>query len=251
LREQVVNGQLEMAAAFDRAGFECVDVHMTDILQGKIKLSEFKGLAACGGFSYGDVLGAGRGWASTILLHPKANDEFARFFERTDSFALGICNGCQMFSYLRDIVPGAAHWPRFQRNQSEQFEARLCMVEIPESPSIFFNGMTHSRLPIVVSHGEGRAVWESPDSAGVAQSSGTVALQYIDNHGHVTEKFPSNPNGSPLGIAGLTTTDGRVTILMPHPERVFRSVQFSWHPSSWSEDSPWLRMFRNARVWVG
>ena len=251
LREQGVNGQLEMAAAFDQAGFECVDVHMTDILTSKIDLSSFKGLAACGGFSYGDVLGAGRGWASTILLHPKASDEFAKFFTRTDTFALGVCNGCQMFSYLRDIVPGALHWPHFRRNQSEQFEARLSMVEILDSPSIFFNGMTHSRLPIVVSHGEGRAEWQTNQAAQSASAANTLALRYVENTGQIATQYPANPNGSQLSAAGVTSLDGRVTILMPHPERVYRSAQFSWHPSSWNDHSPWLRLFRNARVWVG
>ncbi len=247
LREQGVNGQVEMAAAFDRAGFESVDVHMSDLQAGRIKLASFSGLVACGGFSYGDVLGAGQGWAKSVLFNPRLNDEFAAFFNRPDSFALGVCNGCQMMSNLAAIVPGAAHWPTFHRNRSEQFEARFVMVEIPESPSIFLQGMAGSKLPIVVSHGEGRAVFA--DAA--AQSEALVALRYIDNRGAVASTYPFNPNGSPDGIAGLTTADGRFTIMMPHPERIFRSVQMSWHPQGWGEDSPWLTMFRNARKWVG
>jgi phosphoribosylformylglycinamidine synthase len=247
LREQGVNGQIEMAAAFDRAGFTAVDVHMSDILEGRVSLRDFKGLAACGGFSYGDVLGAGGGWAAGILHHARARAEFAAFFQRTDSFALGVCNGCQMMARLRDLIPGAAHWPRFVRNQSEQFEARLVMVEIPPSPSILFSGMAGSRLPIVVAHGEGRAVFGPRQDAGQAHT----ALRYVDHRGQVTERYPFNPNGSPQGLTGLTTDDGRFTIMMPHPERVIRSVQLSWHPRGWGEDSPWLRLFQNARSWVG
>ncbi len=247
LREQGVNGQLEMAAAFERAGFECVDVHMSDILSGRISLKQFRGFAACGGFSYGDVLGAGGGWAKSILFNSRAYDEFSAFFKRPDTFALGVCNGCQMMAQLRDMIPGAAMWPQFVRNHSEQFEARLVMVEVPESPSLFMRGMAGSRLPVVVSHGEGRAAFMDADSSQRLVGSHLVALRYVDNAGRVTEGYPANPNGSPLGITGLTTADGRFTIMMPHPERTFLSNQFSWLPSSWTErNSPWLGMFRNA-----
>jgi phosphoribosylformylglycinamidine synthase len=250
LREQGVNGQIEMAAAFDRAGFKAVDVHMTDIISGRVSLKQFKGLVACGGFSYGDVLGAGGGWAKTILLNPRARDEFAAFFSRTDSFGLGVCNGCQMLSQLREMIPGAAHWPRFYRNASEQFEGRLATVEVLESPSLFLQGMAGSILPIAIAHGEGRAVFDTA-SAEQVLAEGLVGLRYVDNYGKATEHYPENPNGSPLGITGLTTQDGRFTTMMPHPERVFRAVQHSWKPDEWLEDGPWLRMFRNARVWVG
>ena len=250
LREQGVNGQIEMAAAFDRAGFKAIDVHMTDIIRGRVSLKNFKGLVACGGFSYGDVLGAGGGWAKTILLNSRASDEFAAFFARLDSFGLGVCNGCQMLSQLREMIPGAKHWPRFYRNASEQFEARLARVEVVESPSLFLQGMAGSMLPIAVAHGEGRAVFDisSPEQV---LAEGLVGLRYVDNYGQATEHYPENPNGSPLGITGLTTQDGRFTTMMPHPERVFRAVQHSWRPDDWLEDGPWLRMFRNARVWVG
>lgn len=247
LRDQGVNGQVEMAAAFHKAGFAAVDVHMSDILSGRVQLKGFKGLAACGGFSYGDVLGAGGGWAASILHNARARDEFQAFFQREDSFALGVCNGCQMMSRLKDIIPGAGHWPRFERNLSEQFEARFVMVEVPVTPSILFDGMAGSRMPIVVAHGEGRAVFDSA----AQQKAALVSLRYVDNRGRRTEVFPYNPNGSPGGITGLTTADGRFTIMMPHPERVFRSVQHSWHPDGWTEDGPWLRLFRNARKWVG
>jgi phosphoribosylformylglycinamidine synthase len=247
LREQGVNGQVEMAAAFHKAGFTPVDVHMSDILSGRVKLNGFRGLAACGGFSYGDVLGAGGGWAASILHNKRARDEFEAFFNRDDSFALGVCNGCQMMSRLKDIIPGAEHWPRFERNLSEQFEARFVMVEVPETPSILFDGMAGSRLPIVVAHGEGRTVFDSK----VQRQSAEVCLRYVDNRGRKTEVYPLNPNGSPKGITGLTTPDGRFTIMMPHPERVFRAVQHSWRPDAWGEDGPWLRLFRNARRWVG
>lgn len=245
LREQGVNGHVEMAAAFDRAGFSAIDVHMTDIISGRVSLAEFSGLAACGGFSYGDVLGAGGGWAKSILFNPRARAEFASFFARPDTFGLGVCNGCQMMSGLKELIPGAEHWPQFKRNVSEQFEARVAMVKIQESPSIFFTGMAGSRLPVVVAHGEGRAMFGGDPSA--AQ----VALSYVDNRGNETEAFPANPNGSPQGVTGLTTADGRFTIMMPHPERCFRTVQNSWHPPEWGEDAAWLRMFRNARLWVG
>ncbi|MEA3302873.1 MAG: phosphoribosylformylglycinamidine synthase subunit PurQ, partial [Pseudomonadota bacterium] len=247
LREQGVNGQIEMAAAFDRAGFEAVDVHMSDIIEGRISLPQFHGLVACGGFSYGDVLGAGGGWAKSILFHSRARDEFEQFFHRPDSFSLGVCNGCQMLSHLKELIPGAAAWPRFVRNRSEQFEARLSLVEIVESKSILLQGMAGSRLPIAVAHGEGRAEFTNPDSAGNAQ----VSMRYIENSGEVAQRYPANPNGSPEGVTGLTTQDGRITIMMPHPERVFRTVQLSWHPPEWGEESPWMRLFRNAREWVG
>jgi phosphoribosylformylglycinamidine synthase len=249
LREQGVNGHIEMAAAFDRAGFTAVDVHMSDILLGQVSLRDFVGLAACGGFSYGDVLGAGGGWAKSILLNARARDEFKAFFDRQDTFGLGVCNGCQMMSHLAELIPGAMHWPRFVRNESEQFEARVALVEVQRSPSILFAGMEGSRMPVVVAHGEGKA--EFHDDARKALSRGVVSLCYTDAYGKITEAFPHNPNGSPLGITGLTTLDGRFTIMMPHPERCFRTVQNSWHPTSWGEYGPWMRLFRNARVWVG
>ncbi|MGH8373463.1 MAG: phosphoribosylformylglycinamidine synthase [Gammaproteobacteria bacterium] len=251
LREQGVNGQLEMAAAFDRAGFKTVDIHMTDILQGRANLADFKGLVACGGFSYGDVLGAGQGWAKSVLFNPRARDEFSNFFARMDSFGLGVCNGCQMMAGLGDIIPGTAGWPRFVRNVSEQFEARLSLVELLPSLSLFFAGMEGTVMPVAVSHGEGRAQFSNPDGAQKLLASGRVAMRFVDNHDHVTSRYPANPNGSPLGITGITNTDGRFTLLMPHPERVFRAVQMSWHPRELGEDSPWMRMFRNARDWVG
>ena len=247
LREQGVNGQVEMAAAFDRAGFAAVDVHMSDIIAGRVALADFVGFAACGGFSYGDVLGAGEGWAKSILFNPRARDEFEAFFGRGDTFALGVCNGCQMMSNLHEIIPGAAGWPHFVRNRSEQFEARFVTVEVQDSPSLFFAGMAGSRLPIPVAHGEGYAEFKSAEQ--MAQA--LVSLRFVDNRGVPTETYPLNPNGSPQGITGLTTADGRFTILMPHPERVFLTVQHSWHPDDWGEDGPWLRMFRNARKWVG
>ena len=252
LREQGVNGQVEMAAAFDRAGFDAVDVHMSDVLSGRVELSQFRGLAACGGFSYGDVLGAGEGWAKSILFNARARKEFSAFFARTDAFALGICNGCQMLSNLRELVPGADLWPRFVRNRSEQFEARVAMVEVTDSPSILLRGMQGSRLPIAVAHGEGRAEFESDAARAALDASGLVGARYVDHFGKVTEHYPENPNGSPNGITSICNRDGRVTLLMPHPERVFRSVQYSWRPREWgqAEDAPWLRLFRNARAWV-
>ncbi|MDO8596188.1 MAG: phosphoribosylformylglycinamidine synthase subunit PurQ, partial [Sulfuricaulis sp.] len=249
LREQGVNGQVEMAAAFDRAGFETFDVHMSDIIAGRVRLSDFKGYAACGGFSYGDVLGAGEGWAKSILFNARARDEFEAFFRRTDTFALGVCNGCQMMSNLHEIIPGTEAWPHFVRNRSEQFEARFVMVEVVKSPSLFFDAMAGSRLPIAVAHGEGYAEFATPEQRSQAQP--LIAMRFADNRGAATEDYPCNPNGSPAGITGLTTPDGRFTVLMPHPERVFRTVQNSWHPRAWGEDGPWLRMFRNARRWVG
>ena len=243
LREQGVNGQVEMAAAFERAGFEPNDVHMTDLLAGRRSLEGFKGVVAGGGFSYGDVLGAGRGWAAAILFNPKVRQEFETFFARSDTFALGACNGCQMMAALKELVPGAAHWPLFVRNRSEQFEARLVMAEIVDSPSIFFAGMAGSRMPIVTAHGEGRALFDGEPKL--------VCLRYVDNRGEPTEVYPYNPSGTPQGITGLTTADGRFTIVMPHPERTFRTVQMSWAPPGLGEDAPWMTMFHNARRWVG
>jgi phosphoribosylformylglycinamidine synthase len=246
LREQGVNGHVEMAAAFERAGFAPYDIHMSDLQAGRVHLADFKGLAACGGFSYGDVLGAGQGWAKSVLFNSRLRDEFAAFFDRADSFALGVCNGCQMMAHLAPIIPGAQDWPTFQRNRSEQFEARVVMVEILPSASIFLAGMAGSKLPVVVSHGEGRAEFATSQNG-----KAPVALRYIDNCGVVATTYPSNPNGSPDGLAGVTTADGRFTIMMPHPERTFRSVQMSWQPPGLGDDAPWLALFRNARRWLG
>lgn len=252
LREQGVNGQTEMAAAFDRVGFSAIDVHMSDLLAGRVQLDDFKGLVACGGFSYGDVLGAGGGWAKTVLYNPELREAFNRFFFREDTFALGVCNGCQMLSHLKDLIPGAEHWPRFVRNLSEQFEARTSLVEIQDSPSILLKDMAGTRIPIAVAHGEGRV--ELGDEAlnrNIEQR--LVALRYVNGQGNPAEQYPANPNGSPQGVTGFTTNDGRVTIMMPHPERVFRVLQNSWIPDDWRghENGPWLRMFANARKWVG
>ncbi|TAL71840.1 MAG: phosphoribosylformylglycinamidine synthase [Rhodanobacter sp.] len=247
LREQGVNGQVEMAAAFTRAGFDAVDVHMTDLASGRVRLGDFRGFAACGGFSYGDVLGAGRGWAASILYNDLLRAQFTAFFADASKFALGVCNGCQMLSQLKDIIPGAAHWPRFLRNTSEQYESRVATLEVLDSPSLFFQGMAGSRIPVAVAHGEGRAFFAGDANPAKAQP----AVRFVDNRGRPTESFPLNPNGSPGGLAGFTAADGRVTILMPHPERVYRTVQLSWAPDGWGEESPWLRMFRNARVWCG
>ncbi len=245
LREQGVNGQLEMAAAFDRAGFECVDIHMQDLIDGQIKLESFNGLVACGGFSYGDVLGAGGGWAKSILYNNKISKMFETFFKRTDTFALGVCNGCQMMSQLRELIPGASDWPDFLRNESEQFEARLVMVEVMESPSILFKGMAGSKIPVVVAHGEGRVSYKPTD----VMSNAT--MRYIDSSGAPTERYPLNPNGSINGLTGITNDDGRITIMMPHPERVFLRKQFSYLPSQWNNEySPWMKMFLNAREWL-
>jgi len=249
LREQGVNSQNEMAAAFIKAGFAAVDVHMSDLQSGRDSLADYQGLVACGGFSFGDVLGAGGGWAKSILYHARTRDEFAAFFERGDTFALGVCNGCQMLSHLRELIPGADNWPLFLRNKSEQFEARLSLVEIVESPSLFLQGMAGSRLPIATSHGEGRASF-ADDTARYAASY-TVALRYVDNYGEVADRYPANPNGSRDGICGLSNESGRVTIMMPHPERVAMTRQNSWHPRDWGEDGPWQRIFRNARVAIG
>ncbi|MDU6430449.1 MAG: phosphoribosylformylglycinamidine synthase, partial [Sutterella wadsworthensis] len=247
LREEGVNSQNEMAAAFLRAGFEPWDVHMTDLLSGRLDLSGFKGLAACGGFSYGDVLGAGGGWAATILNNDRLSAMFRTFFERGDTFGLGVCNGCQMMSRLRSLIPGASHWPQFLRNRSEQFEARLISVEILESPSILFAGMAGSVMPIVNSHGEGRVEFLKPEDAVLSHA----AARFVDGNGQPAVYYPQNPNGSEGGLTAFTTDDGRFTIMMPHPERSHRAVQLSWHPAQWSEASGWMRMFRNARQWVG
>ncbi len=250
LREQGVNGHIEMAAAFDRAGFACTDIHMSDLIAGRTQLDDFKGLVACGGFSYGDVLGAGGGWANSILFNSQARDQFEAFFHRQDSFGLGVCNGCQMMSHLKDLIPGASHWPRFVRNLSEQFEARFVLTEISNSPSVLLKGMAGSRLPIVVAHGEGRIQFSNRNDKSALEAGQQINLRYIDHNNSITEMYPLNPNGSEQGITGVTSEDGRFTIMMPHPERVYRAVQHSWHPDEWQEDGPWMRLFRNARVFV-
>lgn len=251
LREQGVNSHVEMAAAFDRAGFDAVDVHMSDILTGQTVLDAYQGLVACGGFSYGDVLGAGEGWAKSILFNAQAREQFEQFFQRKDTFSLGVCNGCQMLSNLRDLIPGAELWPRFVRNESDRFEARFSLVEVQKSPSLFFSEMAGSRMPIAVSHGEGRVEVRDAQHLAAIEQSGTVAIRFVDNFGQPTQAYPSNPNGSPNAITGLTTQDGRVTIMMPHPERVFRTVANSWHPDNWGENGAWMRMFQNARKYFG
>ena len=251
LREQGVNGQMEMAAAFDRAGFTAVDLHMSDLMSGRSHLEEFNGVVACGGFSYGDVLGAGEGWAKTILFSDTLRRRFEAFFQRTDTFSLGVCNGCQMLSALQSIIPGTEHWPRFARNQSEQYEARLALVRVESSPSILLSDMAGSHLPIVVAHGEGRARFKSAETQSALEAAQQVALRFIDHDGDTTEHYPHNPNGSVAGITGVCSTDGRVTIMMPHPERVFRAAQLSWCPPDWHTDSGWMRLFRNARTWLG
>ncbi|MEZ4367214.1 MAG: phosphoribosylformylglycinamidine synthase subunit PurQ [Kofleriaceae bacterium] len=244
LREQGVNGQVEMAVAFTRAGFDAVDVHMSDLIDGRHTLTDVHGVVACGGFSFGDVLGAGRGWAMSILHNPRARAALEALWARPATFTLGVCNGCQMLSHLRALIPGAEAWPSLRRNRSEQFEARLSLVEILPSPSLFFAGMAGARLPIAVAHGEGRA--ELADGA-----QPLVAARYVDGAGRVATTYPANPNGSPGGVTAFTTADGRATIMMPHPERVIRTPTLSWHPAEWGDDSPWLRMFRNARAWLG
>ncbi|KFE31123.1 phosphoribosylformylglycinamidine synthase [Vibrio mimicus] len=251
LREQGVNSHVEMAAAFDRAGFDAVDVHMSDILTGQTVLDTYQGLVACGGFSYGDVLGAGEGWAKSILFNAQAREQFEQFFQRKDTLSLGVCNGCQMLSNLRDLIPGAELWPRFVRNESERFEARFSLVEVQKSPSLFFSEMAGSRMPIAVSHGEGRVEVRNAEHLTAIEQSGTVAIRFVDNFGQPTQAYPSNPNGSPNAITGLTTQDGRVTIMMPHPERVFRTVANSWHPDNWGENGAWMRMFQNAHKYLG
>ncbi|HEX7631358.1 MAG TPA: phosphoribosylformylglycinamidine synthase, partial [Lacunisphaera sp.] len=251
LREQGVNGEVEMGARFTRAGFTAVDVHMTDILSGRVSLKDFRGVVACGGFSYGDVLGAGEGWAKSILFHEKTRAEFKAFFAREDAFALGVCNGCQMMSNLKGIIPGADLWPRFVQNQSERYEGRSVSVQLEKSPSLFFQGMEGSVIPIAVAHGEGYAEFRDAHAASVFSESGLVSGRFVDGHHHITEHYPLNPNGSPFGMTALTTTTGRVTIMMPHPERVHRSACMSWAPKEWGEDSPWMQMFYNARRWVG
>ncbi len=251
LREQGVNSHTEMAAAFHRAGFTPVDVHMSDLLENRRGLDEFTGLVACGGFSYGDVLGAGGGWAKSILFNAPVRDRFEEYFRRSGTFALGVCNGCQMLANLQSIIPGTEHWPKFVGNLSEQYEARLSLVEVLESPSIFLKDMAGSRLLIATSHGEGRAEFARDRDLSAATEQARVAIRYVDNRGNPADSYPANPNGSPGGVAGFCSADGRVTIMMPHPERVFRTVQHSWHPGEWDEDGPWMRLFRNARVWVG
>jgi phosphoribosylformylglycinamidine synthase len=250
LREQGVNGQVEMAAAFDRAGFSSVDVHLQDLATGRATLDDFVGLAVCGGFSYGDVLGAGEGWAKTVLFDDHLRSAFTEFFARPNTFSLGICNGCQMLATLRDLIPGADSWPKFVRNQSEQFEAREVLVRVNDSPSIFLRGMAGSTLPIVTAHGEGRAAFTDKDSEKNMVQQKLAPLQYVDSRHRITTEYPANPNGSRLGITALTTADGRATIMMPHPERVFLSRQLSWHPDGWGKDGPWMQMFYNARNWV-
>jgi len=251
LREQGVNSHVEMAAAFHRAGFDAVDVHMSDLLAGRRGLADVQALVACGGFSYGDVLGAGEGWAKSILFNTRVRDEFETFFHRPQTLALGVCNGCQMMSNLRELIPGSEEWPRFVRNQSERFEARFSLVEVAASPSLLLEGMAGSRMPIAVSHGEGFVEVRSEAHLAQLESKGLVALRFVDNFGKVTQQYPANPNGSPNGITAVTNESGRVTIMMPHPERVFRTVSNSWHPAEWGEDSPWMRIFRNARKQLG
>jgi phosphoribosylformylglycinamidine synthase len=251
LREQGVNSQTEMAAVLTRVGFDAYDVHMTDILTRRVRLARFDGVVACGGFSYGDVLGAGEGWAKSILFNPAARDEFAAFFERDATFTLGVCNGCQMLSALKELIPGTAGWPRFVRNRSEQYEARLSLVQVPRSSSVLLRGMHGSVLPVVVSHGEGFAEFGSHLGPAKLLEQGRVSLQFVDNRDEPTQRYPFNPNGSPLGVAGVCSADGRVTSLMPHPERVFRTAQHSWAPREWGEDGGWMRLFRNARAFLG
>ena len=252
LREQGVNGQVEMAAAFDAAGFDAVDVTMTDLIAGRTDLSQFHGLVTCGGFSYGDVLGAGAGWARSVLFHDKLRDQFAEFFHRPDTFSLGVCNGCQMLAHLKDLIPGADNWPRFLRNRSEQFEARLITVEVLDSTSVLLKGMAGSRLPIAVAHGEGRVEFQNDADFASARAQNQLCLRYVDNHGNPADRYPLNPNGSPAGLTSLASTDGRATIMMPHPERVFRNVQLSWRPGAWrGEEGPWLKLFQNARAFAG
>jgi phosphoribosylformylglycinamidine synthase len=249
LREQGVNGQLEMAAAFHAAGFDAVDVHMSDIVGGRT-LDDVVGLAACGGFSYGDTLGAGGGWGKTVLFQPSARAAFSAFFQRDDTISLCVCNGCQMLALLAPLIPGADHWPRFVRNRSEQFEARVCTVEIVDSPSILLKGMAGSRIPVAVAHGEGRPLFDD-DAHSRLVEAGLVAGRFVDNRGAPATRYPLNPNGAVDGLTVITSKDGRVTAMMPHPERVYRTMTNSWSPDDWGADGPWLRLFRNARLWVG
>lgn len=251
LREQGVNSHVEMAAAFHRAGFDAIDVHMSDLLAGRTGLADFQALVACGGFSYGDVLGAGEGWAKSILFNDRVRDEFETFFHRPQTLALGVCNGCQMMSNLRELIPGSEAWPRFVRNQSDRFEARFSLVEVTQSPSLLLQGMVGSQMPIAVSHGEGQVEVRNAAHLAELESKGLVALRFVDNFGKVTQTYPANPNGSANGITAVTSESGRVTVMMPHPERVFRTVSNSWHPENWGEDSPWMRIFRNARKQLG
>jgi phosphoribosylformylglycinamidine synthase len=251
VREQGVNGQVEMAAAFHRAGFACIDIHMSDLASGRASLRSVRGLVACGGFSFGDVLGAGQGWAKRIMLHAPTRDDFVDFFRRHDTFSLGVCNGCQMLASLRGLIPGAAHFPHLIRNKSEQFEARQVQVEVIESRSILLRDMQQARMPIVVAHGEGRMQFDSEVSLDKLGEQGQLCLRYVDNRGRPTDHYPENPNGSPAGITSVCSEDGRVTLMMPHPERVFRAVQHSWCPSDWTEHGPFMRLFDNARHWVG
>jgi phosphoribosylformylglycinamidine synthase len=250
LRDQGVNGQIEMAAAFDKAEFDSVDVHMSDLINNRQRLSSFNGLIVCGGFSYGDVLGAGEGWAKSILFNTKLKDTFQDFFHKENTFSLGVCNGCQMLANLKALIPGADHWPKFVRNESEEFEARFSLVKIEESPSILLSGMAGSIIPVAVSHGEGKVEFENKNQLNRINSSGNITLRFVDNSMTVTERYPFNPNGSVFGVTGITSSDGRTNIMMPHPERVFRSITNSWCPEEWGEDGPWLRMFQNARIFV-
>jgi phosphoribosylformylglycinamidine synthase len=250
LREQGVNGQIEMAAAFDRAHFDAVDVHMTDLIDGRVILDEFNVLVACGGFSYGDVLGAGGGWAKSILFNDRMRSQFEHYFSNPNTLTLGICNGCQMVSLLHELIPGAEHWPSFEKNRSEQFEGRLSLVRVESTPSVFLAGMEGSQFPLAVAHGEGRAHFRLVSDLKALDAGGAIALRYVDNYGDNTQSYPANPNGSVAAIAGLCSPDGRVTLMMPHPERVFRTSQNSWHPHHWREDAPSMRMFRNARRWL-
>ena len=248
LREQGVNSHVEMAAAFDRAGFAAIDVHMSDLMAGRYNLNDFNAMVACGGFSYGDVLGAGGGWAKSILFNPQLRDQFSQFFANENTLSLGVCNGCQFISTLAEIIPGAENWPRIVRNKSERFEARAAMVKINDTNSLWFKGMAGSHMPIAVSHGEGRVEFKTPENLTALQAQNLIVAQYIDNHLNVTETYPANPNGSALGITAISNIDGRIAAMMPHPERVFRAVSNSWYPEDWYEDGAWMRIFRNARV---
>jgi phosphoribosylformylglycinamidine synthase len=247
LREQGVNSHIETAWAMHRAGFTAVDVHMSDLISRRVSLQDFQGIIAVGGFSYGDVLGAGEGWAKSILFNSEMAEQFAQFFQRKDTFGLGICNGCQMMSNLKSLIPGAHAWPKFTTNKSEKFEARFSMVEVLDSPSIFLQGMAGTQTPIAIAHGEGFADFSQTGNMNEAIG----ALRFVDNKGAATETYPYNPNGSPQGLTAVTTADGRFTVMMPHPERVSRTVQNSWHPDGWGEESPWARMWGNARKFIG